>query len=137
MSYQLRFGLKEEKLFAIFNEPEIAKRFDEVLKENKELLSNHMSAIREFLVPLLEDEELKSQILDDNVTSKFIETTKFRIFWIAVYNVFDTMNLNVKENIINLLNSDSEIKYLLKERLVVTFSSLTDYSYERELLKFL
>lgn len=110
MSYQARFGFEEGNLIAIFTQAEIAKRFDEVLKENEELISNQISAIREFLIPLLEDKELKSCILDDNVTLEFIENTKFRILWLAVNEVFNTMSFDVKQNILDLLNSSYFLK---------------------------
>ena len=137
MSYQARFGFEEGNLTAIFTQTEIAKRFDEVLKENEELISNQISAIREFLIPLLEDKELKSHISDDNVTLEFIENTKYRILWLAVSEVFNNMGFDVKQNILNLLNSNDKMKYLLKERIKVTFSSMTDWEYDAKLDKFL
>lgn len=137
MSYQARFGFEEGNLIAIFTQAEIAKRFDEVLKENEELISNQISAIREFLIPLLEDKELKSRILDDNVTLEFIENTKFRILWLAVNEVFNTMSFDVKQNILDLLNSSHKMQYILRERIKVTFSSMTDWNYDGKLDKFL
>ena len=137
MSYQARFEFEEGNLTAIFTQTEIAKRFDEVLKENEELISNQISAIREFLIPLLEDKELKSHISDDNVTLEFIENTKCRILWLAVNEVFNNMGFDVKQNILNLLNSNDKMKYLLKERIKVTFSSMTDWEYDAKLDKFL
>lgn len=136
MSYQARFGFEESNLTAIFTQTEIAKRFDKVLKENEELISNQISAIREFLIPLLEDKELKSHISDDNVTLD-IENTKYRILWLAVNEVFNNMSFDVKQNILNLLNSSDKMKYLLKERIKVTFSSMTDWEYDAKLDKFL
>lgn len=131
MSYQARFGFEERNLTAIFTQNEIAKRFNEVLKENEELISNQISATREFLIPLLEDEdkELKSRILDDNVTLEFIKNTKVRILWLAVNKVFDTMSFDVKQNILDLLNSSDEMQYILKERIKITFSSMTNWKY--------
>lgn len=137
MSYQARFGFEEGNLTAIFTQTEIAKRFDKVLKENEELISNQISAIREFLIPLLEDKELKSHISDDNVNLEFIENTKYRILWLAVNEVFNNMNFDVKQNILNLLNSNDKMKYLLKERIKVTFSNMTDWEYDAKLDKFL
>lgn len=137
MSYQARFGFEEGNLTAIFTQTEIAKRFDKVLKENEELISNQISAIREFLIPLLEDKELKSRISDDNVNLEFIENTKYRILWLAVNEVFNNMSFDVKQNILNLLNSNDKMKYLLKERIKVTFSSMTDWEYDAKLDKFL
>lgn len=137
MSYQARFGFEEGNLTAIFTQTEIAKRFDKVLKENEELISNQISAIREFLIPLLEDKELKSHISDDNVNLEFIENTKYRILWLAVNEVFNNMSFDVKQNILNLLNSNDKMKYLLKERIKVTFSSMTDWEYDAKLDKFL
>lgn len=137
MSYQARFEFEEGNLTSIFTQTEIAKRFDEVLKENEELISNQISAIREFLIPLLEDKELKSHISDDNVTLEFIENTKCRILWLAVNEVFNNMGFDVKQNILNLLNSNDKMKYLLKERIKVTFSSMTDWEYDAKLDKFL
>lgn len=137
MSYQARFEFEEGNLTAIFTQTEIAKRFDKVLKENEELISNQISAIREFLIPLLEDKELKSHISDDNVNLEFIENTKYRILWLAVNEVFNNMSFDVKQNILNLLNSNDKMKYLLKERIKVTFSSMTDWEYDAKLDKFL
>lgn len=135
--YQARFGFEKGNLTAIFTQTEIAKRFDEVLKENKELISNQISAIRKFLIPLLEDKELKSRILDDTVTLEFIENAKFRILWLAINEVFVTMSFDIKQNILNLLNSNDKMQYLLKERIKVTFSSMTDWKYDGKLDKFL
>lgn len=137
MSYQARFGFEEGNLTTIFTQTEIAKRFDEVLKENEELILNQISSIREFLIPLLEDKELKFRILDDNVILEFIKNTKFRILWLAVNEVFNTMNFDVKQNILDLLNSSHKMQYILKERIRVTFSSMTDWKYDGELGKFL
>ena len=111
---------------------------EELLKENEELVSHQISSIREFLIPLLEkDKELKSCILDDNVTLEFIENTKFRLLWLAINEMFKTRSFDIKQNILNLLNSSDKMQRILKERIKVTFSSITDWRYDDELGKFL
>lgn len=138
MSYQLRFEIEEKEFSAIFDENEMSQRFNEVLKENEELVSHQISSIREFLIPLLEkDKELKSCILDDNVTLEFIENTKFRLLWLAINEMFKTRSFDIKQNILNLLNSSDKMQRILKERIKVTFSSITDWRYDDELGKFL
>lgn len=138
--YLIRFNLSPKELNAVFNETEIAERFEEVIKENAEFISNQISVTRNFLISLLKkDKELKSRVLNENnVTVEVIkESAKIFILNRAVSEVLYNFRFDVKQNILGILNSDDEMKRILRKRVNSKFSAITNWKYEEKLDKLL
>lgn len=138
--YLIRFNLSPKELNAVFNETEIAERFEEVIKENAEFISNQISVTRNFLISLLKkDKELKSRVLNENnVTVEVIkESAKIFILNKAVSEVLYNFRFDVKQNILEILNSDDEMKRILRKRVNIEFSAITNWKYEEKLDKLL
>ena len=114
--YSLCFSPEKEKVEAVWREAELAERLKEALEENSELLENKISAVRKELKPFCEtDAELESRIGDDElITSELIANTKIRLLWFAMNEVFDG-KLDVKQNILEILNSKSRLEEILRE----------------------
>lgn len=119
--YSLCFSPEKEKVEAVWREAELAERLQEALEENSELLENKISAVRKELKPFCEtDAELESRIGDDElITSELIANTKIRLLWFAMNEVFDG-KLDVKQNILEILNSKSRLEEILRERVKTT-----------------
>lgn len=126
--YLMRFNLKQEQLEAVFNETEIAKRFEEVMEENKELISNQVAELRTDLSSFFEDEKFKSLVLDEKVKkfesriwddeyviSEIMGNTKDKILRLAINEVF-VGSFDVKQNILDILKSDGRVQDILRER---------------------
>ncbi len=84
-------------------------------------MENKISAVRKELKPFCEtDAELESRIGDDElITSELIANTKIRLLWFAMNEVFDG-KLDVKQNILEILNSKSRLEEILRERVKTT-----------------
>lgn len=119
--YSLCFSPEKEKVEAVWSEAELAERLKGALEENSELLENKISAVRKELKPFCEtDAELESRIGDDElITSELIANTKIRLLWFAMNEVFDG-KLDVKQNILEILNSKSRLEEILRERVKTT-----------------
>lgn len=119
--YSLCFSPEKEKVEAVWREAELAERLKGALEENSELLENKISAVRKELKPFCEtDAELESRIGDDElITSELIANTKIRLLWFAMNEVFDG-KLDVKQNILEILNSKSRLEEILRERVKTT-----------------
>lgn len=123
--YSLCFSPEKEKVEAVWREAELAERLKEALEENSELLENKISAVRKELKPFCEtDAELESCIGDDElITSELIANTKIRLLWFAMNEVFDG-KLDVKQNILEILNSKSRLEEILRERVKTTLDNI-------------
>ena len=108
MSYQFRFAIEDKDFDAIFNEKEILQRFEIVLEENEEMVTDKISSIKKFLIHSIEDQKQKlklQELQEENVFLEFIECLKYRILWLATNELLHSRNSDLKQNILNLLNS--------------------------------
>lgn len=141
MPYQFRFEFKEEEFSKIFMDSEISEKFNRVISENEEKVNKFIHDVKEEVILLIEKQkeqnvDFKNSVADENkVKEECIELLKSKILWLAVRSVFYSQSFNVKENILQILDTTDFFEKILKERVVVTFSSLTDYEFDDELKK--
>ncbi len=140
--YLIRFNLEREELEAVFNETEIAKRFEEVMKQNEELVLNQMSAVRRVLPPLLKKDkqlETRALVFDERIVTldEIKKDAKIIILNKAISKVLYKFSFDVKQNILEILNSSDEMKRILKKRVNNAFLAITNWRYEKELDKLL
>lgn len=141
MSYQFRFEIKEEEFSKIFMDSEISEKLNRVICENEEKVNKFIHEVKEEVILLIEKQkkqnvDFKNSVADENkVKEECVELLKSKILWLAVMSVFYSQNFNVKENILQILDTTDFFEKILKERVVVTFSSLTDYEFDDELEK--
>lgn len=140
--YLIRFNLEREELEAVFNETEIAKRFEEVMKQNEELVLNQMSAVRRVLPPLLKKDkqlETRALVFDERIVTldEIKKDAKIIILNKAISKVLYKFSFDVKQNILEILNSSDEMKRILKKRVNYAFLVITNWRYEKELDKLL
>lgn len=139
MSYQFRFGFKEEELNEIFNDSEILEKLNKAILKNEEKVNKFINDVKEEVILLIEKEhepreDFKNLITDDNkVKEMYTQSVKNRILWLAINDILYSHQFNVKENILRILDSEDLFEIVLKERVVVIFSGLTDYEFLNEL----
>ena len=140
MSYQFRFAIEDKDFDEIFNEKEILQRFEIVLEENEEMVTDKISSIKKFLIHSIEDQKQKlklQELQEENVFLEFIECLKYRILWLATNELLHSRNSDVKQNILNLLNSKNKTEILVNGCIYNVFSVITRHQYDNKLTKFL
>ena len=140
MSYQFRFAIEDKDFDAIFNEKEILQRFEIALEENEEMVADKISSIKKFLIHSIEDQKQKlklQELQEENVFLEFIECLKYRILWLATNELLHSRNSDVKQNILNLLNSKNKTELLSNDCIYNVFSVITRHQYDNKLTKFL
>jgi len=135
-SYQFRLGLEEDNLKSIFNEPEIHNRLEEILADSTSFILDFIVTILKLLFYLADSEEereiITHELADrDTIIDDFKNSLMSHILYLSLYKCLKEYESDIKNNILSILNQDTDyIKSLLKERLVRSISSLTYYKYD-------
>ena len=140
MAYNFRFDFEQEQLDAIFEDPEIAERFNGILKEHQKMLEKMIPQIRDFVFRLLENKKektkkFKKKCTHEYIMKKFEQGLKAQILFNAMQAVFYDSNLDLKQTILESLSSKS-IEKMVQSKMVDVFSTMTDFRYDEELRQF-
>lgn len=134
---QLRIGLEKKDVMAIFAEKEISQKLNEFLADSKENVSDLVSVCKKLLVSLpnneLKRETIKSNLISDNkIMNTLQDTFMYRILHMAVQKALCAGMYDIKQNIINTFSKENSdgLQVLLKECVISTISSLTEYEYD-------
>ena len=111
MSYQFRFGFKEEELNEIFNDSEILEKLNKAILKNEEKVNKFINDVKEEVILLIEkDHEPREDF--KNLTEEYLKLFNYFNFTISDYK---KMNLYAIEN--SFLSKEE--KDNLKEQILI------------------
>lgn len=127
--YQFSFNFTDKNIMDIFNDSEISKAFDEVYENNQELLIHRVKEIYKFITSVPENEFLVLCLKEPDIILEFRKKIKERILWIALQKVLKEQLFDVKDTMINLINSSIIKQSIFDSELIYVFESAIKKSY--------
>lgn len=127
--YQFSFNFTDKNIMDIFNDNQISKNFEEVYENNQELLINRVREIYNFITSVPENEFLILCLKESDIILEFRKRMKERILWIALQKVLKEQIFDVKDTMINLINSSIINQSILNAELIYVFESAIKKSY--------
>lgn len=123
---QLRYAPRESDITKIFKQTEIFESFENKYKENESLLREQIKKYKEYLLSLSEEKEpVKTFTFNDgDIISEFRKSVKRQIVYWAINEIFSSGSLDVKNNILQLIDGEFLKNSILGKRLIYVFGEI-------------
>lgn len=123
--YHFRFGGEESEILEIFNkEPEISEAFEKAFISNNSIILDRIRDYSSFIQSKSDScsnlKNISIILSEDEIIEIFKKDLKRHILYVAIQMVFKS-KLNVKENILELLNDNYIQECIMGPKLLYSF----------------
>ena len=114
MSSKLSFNFSDENLATIFSDRDLAIRIDQIITKSSEEVLEKANIMKELLVNLPRISEEEKLLISASLSSStdilisFEEVLKMLIISRSFKKIYETVDFNFKETMVQLLDNDSD-----------------------------